>query len=46
MGQKLLTEPGYVLEKHLFEQWLMDEAGKLGSELSWPQGQFYGKNLQ
>ena len=25
--EKLLTEPGYVLEKHLFEQWLMDEAG-------------------
>ena len=31
--EKLLTEPGYVLEKHLFEQWLMDEAGKLGSKL-------------
>ena len=31
--EKLLTEPGYVLEKHLFEQWLMDEATKLGSTL-------------
>ena len=31
--EKLLTEPGYVLEKHLFEQWLMDEASKLGSVL-------------
>ena len=31
--EKLLTEPGYVLEKHLFEQWLMEEAGKLGSKL-------------
>ena len=30
---KLLTEPGYVLEKHLFEQWLMDEATALGAEL-------------
>ena len=30
---KLLTEPGYVLEKHLFEQWLMDEATTLGAEL-------------
>ena len=30
---KLLTEPGYVLEKHLFEQWLMDEATSLGAEL-------------
>ncbi|MGB0476555.1 MAG: NAD(P)/FAD-dependent oxidoreductase, partial [Candidatus Poseidoniaceae archaeon] len=30
---KLLTEPGYVLEKHLFEQWLMDEATSLGVEL-------------
>ena len=26
--EKLLTEPGYVLEKHIFEQWMMDEAGK------------------
>ncbi len=31
--EKLLTEPGYVLEKHLFEQWLMDESKKLGSQL-------------
>ena len=31
--EKLLTEPGYVLEKHLFEQWLMDEANKVGSTL-------------
>ena len=31
--EKLLTEPGYVLEKHLFEQWLMDEANQLGSIL-------------
>lgn len=31
--EKLLTEPGYVLEKHLFEQWLMDEAGNIGSTL-------------
>ena len=31
--EKLLTEPGYVLEKHLFEQWLMDEAGDLGAKL-------------
>lgn len=30
---KLLTEPGYVLEKHLFEQWLVGEAVELGSEL-------------
>ena len=31
--EKLLTEPGYVLEKHLFEQWLMEEAAELGSVL-------------
>ena len=31
--EKLLTEPGYVLEKHLFEQWLMDEASALGAKL-------------
>ena len=31
--EKLLTEPGYVLEKHLFEQWLVDESNKLGSKL-------------
>ena len=30
---KLLTEPGYVLEKHLFEKWLIDEATKTGAEL-------------
>ena len=30
---KLLTEPGYVLEKHLFEKWLIDEAIKNGAEL-------------
>ncbi len=30
---KLLTEPGYVLEKHLFEEWLIDEATKTGAEL-------------
>ena len=30
---KLLTEPGYVLEKHLFEQWLADEAIEAGASL-------------
>jgi len=30
---KLLTEKGYVLEKHKFEQWLMDEAEKKGAVL-------------
>jgi digeranylgeranylglycerophospholipid reductase len=30
---KLLTEKGYVLEKHLFEQWLADEAVKEGASL-------------
>ena len=29
--KKKLTEPGYVLEKHLFEQWLIDEAVKAGA---------------
>jgi|TARA_B100001540_G_C15765643_1_gene623850 digeranylgeranylglycerophospholipid reductase len=29
--EKKLTEPGYVLEKHLFEQWLIDEAVKEGA---------------
>ena len=29
--QKKLTEPGYVLEKHLFEKWLIDEAVKEGA---------------
>lgn len=31
--EKLLTEEGYVLEKHLFERWLCDEASKEGAEL-------------
>lgn len=31
--EKLLTEKGYVLEKHLFERWLCDEAIKEGAEL-------------
>jgi len=30
---KKLTEPGYVLEKHLFERWLCDEACKVGAKL-------------
>ena len=30
---KLLTEKGYVLEKHKFEQWLCDEAVKEGASL-------------
>jgi len=30
--KKKLTEPGYVLEKHLFERWLIDEAIKEGAE--------------
>ncbi|MAS58066.1 MAG: hypothetical protein CMA37_05610 [Euryarchaeota archaeon] len=30
---KLLTEKGYVLEKHKFEQWLCDEAVKQGASL-------------
>ncbi|MDP6869914.1 MAG: NAD(P)/FAD-dependent oxidoreductase [Candidatus Poseidoniaceae archaeon] len=30
---KLLTEKGYVLEKHLFEQWLTDEAVNTGASL-------------
>ncbi len=30
---KKLTEPGYVLEKHLFERWLCEEACKVGAEL-------------
>ncbi len=30
---KLLTEKGYVLEKHLFEQWLADEAVREGATL-------------
>jgi digeranylgeranylglycerophospholipid reductase len=32
-SEKLLTEPGYVLEKHLFEQWLIDQSCELGSKL-------------
>jgi len=31
--KKLLTEPGYVLEKHLFERWLCDKACEQGAEL-------------
>ena len=31
--KKLLTEQGYVLEKHLFERWLCEEAEKKGAEL-------------
>ena len=31
--EKLLTEQGYVLEKHLFERWLCEEAEKKGAEL-------------
>ncbi len=31
--KKLLTEKGYVLEKHLFEQWLCGEAVKEGASL-------------
>ena len=31
--KKLLTEEGYVLEKHLFERWLCDEASKEGATL-------------
>ena len=30
---RLLTEKGYVLEKHTFEQWLCNEAVKLGAQL-------------
>ncbi|MDC0056133.1 NAD(P)/FAD-dependent oxidoreductase [Deltaproteobacteria bacterium] len=32
-GSRLLTEPGYVLEKHLFERWLVDQAVETGAEL-------------
>jgi digeranylgeranylglycerophospholipid reductase len=31
---KLLSEPGYVLEKHLFEQWIADEAVAAGATLN------------
>ncbi len=30
---KLLTEPGYVLEKHLFERWIIDQAVAQGATL-------------
>lgn len=30
---KLLTEPGYVLEKHLFERWIVDQAVQQGAHL-------------
>ena len=32
-SEKLLTEPGYVLEKHLFEQWLIEQSCELGAKL-------------
>ncbi|MBT7939039.1 MAG: NAD(P)/FAD-dependent oxidoreductase, partial [Euryarchaeota archaeon] len=32
-GSRLLTEPGYVLEKHLFERWLVAQAVDAGAEL-------------
>jgi len=32
-SEKLLTEPGYVLEKHLFEQWLIEQSCEIGAEL-------------
>ena len=32
--QKHLSEPGYVLEKHLFEQWIADEAVAEGASLN------------
>ena len=38
--QKRLTEHGYVLEKHLFEQWLVDQSVELGASL------FLGHKLQ
>jgi len=31
---KLLTEPGYVLEKHLFERWLVQQATDVGVTLA------------
>jgi digeranylgeranylglycerophospholipid reductase len=31
--KKQLTEPGYVLEKHLFEQWLASQATDIGATL-------------
>lgn len=30
---KLLTEPGYVLEKHLFERWIAEQAVEAGASL-------------
>ena len=30
---KLLTEPGYVLEKHLFERWIMEQAEERGATI-------------
>jgi digeranylgeranylglycerophospholipid reductase len=32
-GAKLLTEPGFVLEKHLFERWIADSAVEAGASL-------------
>ena len=32
--EKQLSEPGYVLEKHLFEQWIADEAVSEGATLN------------
>ncbi|MDE0707426.1 MAG: NAD(P)/FAD-dependent oxidoreductase [Candidatus Poseidoniales archaeon] len=32
--EKRLSEPGYVLEKHLFEQWIADEAVSEGATLN------------
>jgi len=32
--EKRLSEPGYVLEKHLFEQWIADEAVNEGATLN------------
>ena len=32
--EKRLSEPGYVLEKHLFEQWIADEAVAEGASLN------------
>ncbi|HIF15844.1 MAG TPA: NAD(P)/FAD-dependent oxidoreductase [Candidatus Poseidoniales archaeon] len=32
-GSRLLTEPGYVLEKHLFERWLVTQAVDAGAEI-------------
>ena len=38
--EKRLTEHGYVLEKHLFEQWLVEQSVELGARL------FLGHKLQ